>query len=81
MKDVKRDWPPKKLAWSLCGEKDEFPADFGQLSNIRCQAQISLKNSTGYRLSYQRFLTRKNVPRIVHLQYNRLKGSLTQDLG
>ena len=24
--------------------------------------------------------TSKNVPRIVHLQYNRLKGSLTQDL-
>lgn len=50
MKDV-CDWPPKKPTWSLCGEKDEFPADFGQLSNIRCQAQISLKNSTGYRIS------------------------------
>lgn len=80
VKDV-CEWPPKKLSVSLCGEKDEFPADFGQLSNIRCQAQISLKNSTGCRLSSQRFLTRKNVPRIVHLQYNRLKGSLTQDLG
>ena len=45
MKDV-CDWPPK--CFGLCAVQDEFPADFGQLSNIRCQAKISFKNSTGY---------------------------------